>query len=180
MKITYNILLRVLIITILGTSVSAKAQTKTLLRSQNLESFVGTWQYISGNEVFRVVLVKGRLDIKDEYGDYLLGGYYYSKNGVVLYDCTQNIPTVYTDASSDFYTGPAISGTNGSYSIERITPNRARLWLNDYLYDKWGQVFFTLQSATSARFELKEVWGKDPDWPDGFSIPTDVVLTKVK
>ena len=176
---TKNILQLLLIATIVAISSTAPAQVKRLLYSQSLESFAGTWQYASGGEVFRIVLVKGTLNESDAYGDYLIGGYYYSKNGVVVYDCTHNIPTVYTDDSDDFYTGPAISGTNGTFDPQVVTPNEARLWVSDYIYDKLGRAFVTLQNATTIHFELREVWGKEPDWPDGFSIPTNVVLTKV-
>ncbi len=138
-----NILQLLLIATIVAISSTAPAQVKRLLYSQSLESFAGTWQYASGGEVFRIVLVKGTLNESDAYGDYLIGGYYYSKNGVVVYDCTHNIPTVYTDDSDDFYTGPAISGTNGTFDPQVVTPNEARLWVSDYIYDKLGRAFVT-------------------------------------
>ena len=48
----------------------------------NLETYQGTWEYISGNEVFRVYLQIGRKDTEASFGPGVIGDYFYSKNSV--------------------------------------------------------------------------------------------------
>lgn len=68
--------------------------------STNLNVYIGTWEYTSGNETFRISLKNVSEDTDISYGSCLIGDCFYSKNNVILdsYSISE-IPTIYNDIS---------------------------------------------------------------------------------
>ena len=148
----------------------------------NLETYLGTWEYTSGNEVFRVYLKIGTLDSKVSFGTCVIGDYFYSKNNVVLDSYTiSNIPIIYKDFSGNEV---IIFASNGKFeSVNYANPNE----LNMFFYDKKRKKkvyrgMIQLISCTQIRWILRDDEGDyDGDnWVEpGFSVPTNVVMTKI-
>jgi hypothetical protein len=161
--------------------------------SNDLSGFVGTWEYRSDTELFQVVLKHGTSLIGKHTFGCLIGGYFYQKNGVVAANYLDNIPTVVTSeslktikitGSSNNFTGKVkfvtvlgISfwddGKERKHSgwgskLEMVGPNTARWVLTE---DEWVSA---IDGATG-----EYTFGGPPP-PEGFSVPTNVILTKVK
>ncbi len=69
------------------------------IASNDLSAFVGTWEYKTATEYFKVVLQNGTMDTQLIY-PCLVGGYYYEKNGVVIADYLSPIPLVINNSNS--------------------------------------------------------------------------------
>lgn len=147
----------------------------------NLETYQGTWEYASANEVFRVYLKIGTEDSKVSFGTCVLGDYFYSKNNVVLDSYTiSNIPTVDNHFSGNEV---IINANNGKYeSVSYANPNELLMIFYDKQRKKRvasGKI--QLISSTQIRWILKDDEGVyvNDDWVEpGFSVPTNVVMTK--
>ena len=160
--------------------------------SQTIDDFVGKWQYISGDTIFTVVLIEG----EDSNFPYtintrrLFGGYSVSLNGVLVDDylninsvldydlgCNASLQNIYITATGvhdlpneygfTFYdqrkkhfNGKGISGG----SLQMISSGKLK-WSIDEEYGIWLEV--------EGCEECDEVT------PIGFSVPNNVVLTKV-
>ncbi|MDR1054468.1 MAG: hypothetical protein LBL90_01265 [Prevotellaceae bacterium] len=156
------------------------------LHSKNLDAFAGTWEYKTANETFRIVFKKGTANTVYAKYDCLIGGYSYSKNGTLIGDYTANIPAIFDDDSSELVT---IRASNATEDPDRADPNRVWVSFTDRKLNKstmgfgWDRNNFTLLSPSQARFQLFEDEGEQFDGsidiPEGFSVPTDVVMTKI-
>ncbi|MDR1054467.1 MAG: hypothetical protein LBL90_01260 [Prevotellaceae bacterium] len=163
----------------------AQWQQKTL-QSKNLDAFAGIWEYKTANETFRIVFKKGTANTVYAKYDCLIGGYSYSKNGTLIGDYTANIPNSYTSFISQNVT---ILASNAHSNPDQIDPNRLDVLFRDRKLNKTTTGFardrnkFTLLSPSQARFQLFEDEGEQFDGPidipEGFSVPADVVMTKV-
>jgi hypothetical protein len=162
-----------------GSIVAQQKQGQT----KNLDAFVGTWEYKTENELFRIVFIKGIRNDKYFLYDCVIGGYLYIKNRDTIGDYTKNIPFRYLDNNTKDIT---IMGSNIAYDPAKINPNRIWLIFTDRKIGKttWGFGFqnnFTLLSPTEARFQVFNDEGIDgEDIPEEFSVPVDVVMKKVK
>jgi len=173
----------------------ALAQEKRVGYSIDLTPFVGTWEYRTENELFKVMLVKGKIDNSLAMFDCILGGYYYQKDGQVIADYLSPIPAV-----SDFTIngGSKIIACAFSYDQSRIAEYAPDYLFVTYFDDKKegkssGEgSSITLLTYNTIKWELKEgerwiikdrngnyLEGHEPK-PEGFSVPTNVVLTKVE
>ncbi len=148
----------------------------------NLEAYQGTWEYISGNEIFRIYLKIGAKDTKVSYGICLLGDYFYSKGNVILSTYSvSDIPGIYSDVSGN---NTIIYASNGKYeSVKYANPNELHMFFYDkQLKKKVYSGKIQLISPTQIRWILKDdegVYTSDEEWIEpGFSVPTDVILTK--
>jgi hypothetical protein len=157
--------------------------------SKNLDAYVGTWEYRNGADVFKIVLKKDK-----EYGpdkEYLneriYGGHSYIRNGVVVSNC---IPAVLKSVTLDSKT-MSISANNAEVDEENVEVNELRLGFKDRLKNKIGLGTLTLIPGAPAQLHwriIREPEGvyllkageslpvSDPVW----SVPTDVILTKIE
>jgi hypothetical protein len=159
-------------------SIAAQQEWQT----KNLDAFVGTWEYKTENEFFRIVFVRGKFDAYKSKYDCVIGGYLYIKDKDTIGDYTKNIPLLYSDSNAKDVT---ICGTNASTITAYILPNRIRLIFTDRKIGKttWGfpQNNFTLLSPNEAHFQIFNDEGMgDVIVPQEFSVPVDVIMKKVK
>jgi hypothetical protein len=158
--------------------------------SKNLDAYVGTWEYRRGADVFRIVLKKD--NAFDDYdrtflNERIYGGHVYIRDGIVVSDCIQIVEESTTLDSKTM----SISANNASLNEEFVTPNELRLLFRDHLKNKFGLGTLTLIPGTPAQLHwriIREPEGVyilaageslpvfDPTW----SVPTDVILTKVE
>lgn len=181
---TKNLLLLLLFIIICINSniITGQNFVKREIFPTNLEFYQGAWEYRSENEIFRIYLKIGKIDSKVSFGPCLIGDYLYIKNNVVLDDYSiLKIPTIDNDSTQS---SVIINASNGKYeSVKYANPNE----LHMFFYDKQrkkrvysGKI--QLISSTQIRWILKDDEGaytSDDEWIEsGFSVPTNVILTK--
>jgi len=156
----------------------------------NLDFYVGTWKYtnIATNEEFTIKLRKSIYTGFNISYDCVVGTYTYKKNGSVILD---NMNEFMIDRSVGL---PApIYASNARETISEPNPNKLRTFVDDYgilwpnsTLPKDGEGTITIVSTVNPkkiRWELKDgegprIVGHHP--PMGFSIPTDIILTKVE
>jgi hypothetical protein len=150
------------------------------------DKLVGTWEYKTAAETFRIVLVKGWMDTHYSKEECLIGGYSYVKNGVTIGNYTQNIPATYTDDNDKI----TILGGKIRVSKTQLSSNSIWIMFTDKKIGKTTFGFytktnnFTLLSSTEARWQIFEDEGEyDPNCPpppEGFSVPVNVIMKKIK
>jgi hypothetical protein len=158
---------------------SGRAQQKIRYTS-NLEAYVGTWSYSSGSETFTLVLKKGKENTSFFYRDCLIGGYKHVKNGQLVGDYTQNLPSEVTDSNHLIPSCPSFIGSNSCARPDCVTPNEVDFSFWDRAYGEYDlNGYLTLLSPTTVRFEVRqsEYWGAARG---SITVPQDVVLTKVQ
>ncbi|QRM89262.1 hypothetical protein FG167_08460 [Lacinutrix sp. WUR7] len=151
-----------------------------------LNPFIGTWKWIDGNSEFTVVFVKkemydagGTSRIKQ---DKIIGGYKYIENGIEIVN-TLNFTT-------DFDPNDISTFDNYAKIITQIDNSFLELsfGLFDKVKDKYCEGTLELIDplvlngnfvATTAQWKMwqRETFTETPS-AQGFSIPTDIVLTK--
>ena len=176
-----------LFLTLIHCGITAQEQAE--FYTKNLDAYVGTWQYATATDTFRIVLKKGIESTRHSYCECLIGGYCHVKNGVLVGDYigAGNFPAQFLD--KDIYMTDlsiTVSGTNAFVNPNSIDPNRIRIHFKDIGLGKStmkGQML--LLSPTQARWILKAgeadialLPGEVPP-PVGFSVPKDVVMTKI-
>ena len=150
-----------------------------------LNPFVGTWEWTNGsNTTFRVVLTKkehwNASGFNKFYSDEILGGYRYIENGTLIVDRL----TYTTDFTSDTSTWAAFSSILGSVSY----PETTKLKISIYDKLKSKSCLATMVMEVSQNGGLQAHWilfdhetgnFSGATKQQGFSIPTDVILTKL-
>jgi hypothetical protein len=150
--------------------------------SANLDFYVGTWVYSdpSIGEEFTVKLRKTYLYDKHGIEYCLVGAYTYKKDGQIVSDCMVK----FNDQVDALYM--PIYATN-SVLHQGVNPNRLYMYLEDFVMRK--KTFSNEIEIISSTDPKKIHWILRNDEgeyethelpPDEFSIPTDVVLTKVE
>ena len=150
--------------------------------TRGLQQFVGTWIYQSNDTVFKITFKKGFFDCPFVCYDIVQSGYYLKVGDKVL-----------DDYDSDSYiqkgeiTIPIIVATNSNPKLKDIDPNYIRIELEDMRYKKHSgpSSYMKLLSPTTAKWVLKEDEGIDlyeegENLAPGFSVPSNVILTKVE
>ncbi|MDR0982513.1 MAG: hypothetical protein LBM07_04630, partial [Culturomica sp.] len=153
--------------------------------TENLDFYAGTWEYKNGDEVFRIFLKKVPEEIhfiKTHYGEILIGDYYYKKGGVVLDQYNEeDIPNI---KNRQVVASPPIDASNGSIYKQYVDPLRLRIHIYDKRFNgKGSEGFITYISDAQIRLEVGEGEGvvileEGEEDIEGFSFPTDVVLTR--
>ena len=152
----------------------------TQYQSNHLSPFVGDWEWQNGNETFKVNIY---ID-----GNYLKGNYQLVEinNGVetIIYDSNKLL-----NAALNFYFGYAIfGGSNDGILFHALIYDNVLLGQgpNDYKNTKDGSLGFTITNngtngqPITAQWRIRELMGlKSQETPPTFTIPTDIVLTKV-
>ena len=156
------------------------------------DSFVGTWIYQNNDSIFKIKLQKGTWVGYFASHKNIFGGYYLSVNGVVKEDYIKTMPSVlnngtppennvyliaggappnivgfvFYDQRKQHFNGGGLLGG----AMELIAPNKLHWTLNekegiwDYTEGDLGDTDMVLPDAT----------------PIGFSVPIDVIMTKVE
>jgi len=148
--------------------------------------FVGTWKWTQGNTELTIVIEKLEMVYDPHlniYSDELVGKYRYVENGIEITNTlnyTVTVNTMWNGAYVPFY-------DTGYYSDTEI-----RFSFNDYEKDKRGNAKMKLInvfnnpdgsiSANQVQWNLLEkertIINGQPTTQPGFSVPTDVILTK--
>ena len=152
----------------------------TQYQSNHLSPFVGDWEWQNGNQTFRVnIYIEGN----NLEGHYLL---IEDNNGVetIIYDSNKLL-----NAALNFYYGSAIfGGSNDGILFHALIEDNVLLGQgpNDYKLTKNGNLAFTITNngtngqPITASWRISELMGlKSTEAPPTFTIPTDIILTKV-
>lgn len=160
--------------------ITANAQSYTA----NLEFYVGTWRYTNAStgEEFTIQLRKtSRVHVEDGTIDCLVGAYTYKKNGQIIVDCINQYNSQIDPLNMPIY------ATNRTFAASDVNPDRLYMYVIDVGMNK-----------TTFSNDILIISGTDPKkirWilrndegeyetqdlpPTEFSIPTDIVLTKVQ
>ena len=153
----------------------------------NLDFYVGTWRYTntSTKEEFTIKLRKSVYTAYNTRKDCVVGAYTYKKNGVVILDNMDK----FTNNRSPGNSVP-IYASNAKANISDSNPNELYLSVRDYglVSDgvpKYGIGNITINSTGNPkkiRWVLEDPEGVyiKGDWLPGFTIPTDIILTKIE
>ena len=188
-----KIIILVLILIQCCLSISLLGQKKLYSNSIDLTPFIGIWEYRTENEVFKITLKEGKVDDSFIQHDCLIGGYYYQKNGNVVAQHSDPAVKTYSYSSDEI----KIMAYNSSSFIDvsKLDPSHLHLlFIDDQKEGKNSSLesSITLLSPTTIKWTLKEeeqiyITDKQGSYkdgfkpkPEGFSVPTNVVLTKVE
>ena len=164
-------------------SISLSAQEITPIPlGGSLDLYVGTWKYENSetNEVFIIKLKKfdNFTALVSNFGTVLIGEYYHSKNGIILYDNLDYVSTITTNNQA---IKTSILCTHKNQDFMNLS-----LAVSDRTYHKAteGTLSFSLgkENTYSLRWKIAESEGDfdiGPDYIEGLSIPTEITLIKV-
>jgi hypothetical protein len=148
------------------------------MASKNLVPFEGIWEYKTANETFTIVLYKGFMITNHLKSEQVHGGYKYIKNNTIIGDYIVSASNIYTNSM-------AIWGDNSG----NIPSDAIYGYFKDKKLDKEGEFMLTLSpgKTNEARwqlFDVESVYFIDNNGisnapPEGFSVPADVVMTKI-
>lgn len=129
------------------------------------EKLEGIWEYKTEKETFRVKLKSEKTYVKgaDIYIDVVKGVYCYTNDDTeCLFDSTER----------------CLSQESSNNDLER---GFSYFTFLDVKYNKVGKLKFELLENGTARWTLTDrTMVQGGDWKEGFSVPTDVILTKVE
>ena len=139
---------------------------KEIAPTKNLDAYIGTWMYQSNDTIFKIVLKKGYAE--DQH--MIINGLMDKKKG-----------------TQDF----SIWASNNATSLDYIDPNRVGVLFYDQRKKHFGGKGILggkilLLSSDKIRWHLDEKLGLALEEPDeyteliGFSVPSDVIMTKEK
>jgi hypothetical protein len=140
-----------------------KVEKGTYYRSDStlLNKYLGVWSYTTGNKTFKFRIFKKKTLIQGVYIDRLKAEYCYGDNCEI-----ENVSSsILTSAKDD--------------NIKTLDKGKLRFKFWDYEYQKFGELEFELLENENASFKLKEAYNPYTD-KKGFSIPTDMTLTKLE
>ena len=170
------------------TIIALLISSNIIAQQATLDFFVGTWRYTNAGtgEEFTIKLRKTVDQIPPAFGggtaECVVGTYTYKKNGVVILD------------NMEMFNGDELPGMMPIF-IGKIWHNGpyAKFYVRDYgiiTRNKpkgSGQSYLTIISSTTPKQIHWEVKGSGGvvlvginDFPAGFSIPTDIILTQVE
>jgi hypothetical protein len=165
------------------------AQEQADFFTQNLDAYVGTWEYTDGNCTFRIYLKKG----KSYYSkggplmeEIVYGGHYIERNGVVITDLEKA-----TKWATDEDNRMTIVAGNGKKEESQVNPNVLTFVFKDKLKEKGGAGKLTLIPGNPAqlRWHIQKTRERPnlflivgepmPVREPGWTVPEDVILTKI-
>lgn len=129
--------------------VTAAAQKK-YIKSKDLDTFVGTWEYKTATETFTIEFRKSLFETDHSKREQVHGAYKYIKNKIVLSDYLNMMSNTYT---LDMPIAAENSGDTPGNMLYGI--------VQDKKLDKEGVLFFTLVAGKTdeARWQLMEAEG---------------------
>lgn len=154
--------------------------TSALLSGQNIPNYdfyVGTWVYETPSEQFIMKTKKTDYVFYGKTVYILIATYRYVKNGVTIYDDLNTLSTTNKQMVNIWL-----------YSVGDLpsnqVPTRLILQMNDHIKRKQVDgLFIELVSVSppKIKWKLKEVeWSQEGDELPGFSVPEEMILTKVE
>ena len=182
---------RILLLFLLFTVTTITAQTQEA--KYYTEDFVGTWQYVNNDTVFTVKFIKGTqingFTEKVNKRSRLNGGYALQVKGVVVDDYLDVNAVLDADINPPLqyiYMTGSVSFLPTSYFVFKFYDQRKKHFNGKGI---WGGII-TLLSKNKLKWTLNEARGiyvhteGCEDCPEikpiGFSVPTNVILTKVE
>ncbi|GGE44163.1 DUF6705 family protein [Psychroflexus planctonicus] len=126
-----------------------------------MNKYIGTWVYEVNGEQFKFIISKKKTAVGGVFIDRLVAEYHLEK-----------ITDVYNDP--DVYECHA-----KEYGLEVLATGKLRFRFWDYTYQKYGSLYFELIGENQAQWKLKETYNAFTD-QKGFTVPTEMVLTKLK
>jgi len=132
-----------------------------------ISKYVGIWRFSSSEKIFTIMLKKARLLRKNGLlAHYLAGSYHYIENGILISGSINNKDTL-LKASPNF------------------DKNSLTLLFSDAIKHKLGGGFILLMDSDNKKLKWKlidsyNVVIRPRRVLPGFSVPTDLILTKVR
>ena len=149
-----------------------------------LNQYVGTWEWVSGSDKFQIVITKQKLLTKntndqDYYRDRIVGWHSYTKNGQLVESSTDKSKNIYT-TWMDAYDNSTLIGGNRMNDYDKIS-----MFFQDITrVGKVGEAILEVIAGEPSKLRWR-LWGRDtvifedePSPPSGWSVPTDLILTK--
>ena len=177
--IKHSILLIIAIIAILfitSTTTATYAQTE-----RDLKDFVGTWKYENPDSC-EVFIIKLKI-VDDPYWEKLVcGNYSYSKNNVIIENNLQQFDTLGELALFPIYLFPSNTSSNTKHTLS----------FSDRTYGAYACPYTSFVELIHEKKDIKLRWymeegegaiAYEPDEvipPDGFSVPSNIIFTKVE
>lgn len=163
--------------TILYTILTLFISLNSFSQNSNLTPFVGNWEWQNGNETFKVQIF---ID-----GDNLKGHYELveTNNGITttIYKSNKLI-----NPNIDFYYPYAIFGGSSDGILFGANIEDNVLYGDGIHSTKSGSLAFTIQNPSCNGCPITATWKvsilqglKSSSTPENFTIPTDIILTKV-
>lgn len=164
---------------------------KEIAPTKNLDAYIGTWMYQSNDTIFKIVLKKGYAEDQHMIINGLMGGYFLSVKGIIVENYFSIRDTIWhldkKKGTQDF----SIWASNNATSLDYIDPNRVGVLFYDQRKKHFGGKGILggkilLLSSDKIRWHLDEKLGLALEEPDeyteliGFSVPSDVIMTKEK
>ena len=148
---------------------------KEIAPTKNLDAYIGTWMYQSNDTIFKIVLKKGYAE--DQH--IIVENYFSIRDTIWHLDKKKG--------TQDF----SIWASNNATSLDYIDPNRVGVLFYDQRKKHFGGKGILggkilLLSSDKIRWHLDEKLGLALEEPDeyteliGFSVPSDVIMTKEK
>lgn len=132
-----------------------------------LKPFIGVWTADKDNKKFFFEIFEDKREIDEVFISVLHAKHYFNND------------KIYSDKKINF--------SRASTPIESIGNSELEFLFIDYEKEKHGKLFFKLLKNGTATFSLKEapqfffkINGKISPFEKGFSIPQEMILTKVK
>ena len=182
MKTIFKVFILTVILSSTSIAVMAQAESNTYEQNPEIDKFVGTWEWTSGNQKFQLVIDKQKLDYSDEifinyYIDEAVVWHSYTINGQVVSSSMGNVNTKFTNVN-EAIKNTVISGEGTS------STNRLNLMFNDKIKHKLGKVSIELLpgKTNEATWKLRGIGTiylpQGETYDATWSLPLDMVLTK--
>ena len=180
----YILLISILMFTVFAANAQNAGE---YYKNNEIDKFVGTWEWKSGNDYFRIVISKQKLEGTNfstgskHHRDMAIGWHIYVKNGVIIDSSMDNVNRTFVDAL-DAIRNSSLNGGGGTNSKYLLVS------FSDKQKNKSGKATLTLVQGKSneANWKLKEREGimiydpaTDPPYPQGWTVPTELVMKKI-
>ena len=164
----------------------AQTANQKVRYTQNLDAYVGVWEYATATDTFRIVLKKGISSRTFSYSECLIGGYRYVKQNSLIGNYTQGpIPSVFlVDDFDESNSAITVQGTNAAVDPNMVNPNVIRIFFKDMGLGKTTQGGkMQLLSPTQAHWTLEDdiegIYDVTEPPIYGFSVPVDIIMTRI-
>ena len=150
-----------------------------------IDQFVGTWEWSSGGETFRIVISKHMLRKSTDpqgYTETIVGWHSYSKNNQVVESSTDKSKPIFLtwDNAHDNSTligGIKVSNTKVWFYFHDLTKNKRCKATIEMVAGKTDELRWTLEEKDRAVVIVDGV-PSSPPVPEGFTVPTNLILKK--
>ena len=161
---------------------TAAATTSTCAQTErDLKEFVGTWKYENPDSC-EVFIIKLKIIDDPDWGKTVCGNYSYSKNNVIIENNLQQFDTLGELALFPIYLFPSNTSSNTKHTLS----------FSDRTYGAYACPYTSFVELIHEKKDIKLRWymeegegaiAYEPDEvipPDGFSVPSNIIFTKVE